>query len=139
MPDIPQAAVTAAAAAIERELLSGTHYAMSADSDEALARAALEAAAPILAEHVAQKILAHADRQFPKTDPAKKPGQPDRWRTWHRHFGIAARVAAFAFSTEEDIKRGTAEAIARGDFAVCHLDAAGNPVAGTREDGKREH
>lgn len=41
----------AAAIAIERELLSGRDYSMAQDSDEALARAALEAAAPILAEH----------------------------------------------------------------------------------------
>lgn len=134
MPDIPQEAVTAAAAAIERELLSGTDYAMAADSDEALARVALEAAAPFLAEHVARKILAHADRQFPKTDPAKVPGQPDRWRIWHRHFGIAARVAAWAFSTDEDVKRATAEALARGDFIACNLGDDGNPVAGKRED-----
>ena len=119
MPDIPKQAVTAAAIAIERELMSGTDYAMAADSDEALARVALEAAAPILAEYVAKKIQAHADRQFPKTDPAKVPGQSDRWRTWHRHFGIAARVAHFAFATEEDVKRMAAEAIARGDVAVC--------------------
>lgn len=49
MPDIPPAAILAAAAAIERELMSGTDYSMAADSDEALARVALEAAAPILA------------------------------------------------------------------------------------------
>jgi hypothetical protein len=40
----------AAATAIERELLSGRDYSMAQDSDEALARVALEAAAPILAE-----------------------------------------------------------------------------------------
>ena len=102
MPEIPQAAITAAAIAIERELMSGTDYAMAADSDEALARVALEAAAPVLAEYVARKIQAHADRQFPKTDPAKVPGQPDRWRIWHRHFGIAARIAAGAFDTNDD-------------------------------------
>jgi hypothetical protein len=50
LPDIPPAAITAAAAAIERELMSGRDYSMAADSDDALARAALEAAAPLLAE-----------------------------------------------------------------------------------------
>lgn len=41
-------ALTLAGAAIERELLSGKDYSMSQDSDEALARAALLAAAPVL-------------------------------------------------------------------------------------------
>ena len=50
MPAIPSEAVMAAAIAIERELLSGKDYSMAQDSDEALARVALEAAAPILAE-----------------------------------------------------------------------------------------
>ena len=48
-PLVTPAAVLAAAAAIERELLSGKDYSMAQDSDEALARVALEAAAPILA------------------------------------------------------------------------------------------
>jgi len=50
MADIPQAAITAAASAIERELMGGTSYGFAMASDEALARVALEAAAPILAE-----------------------------------------------------------------------------------------
>jgi len=111
----------AAAIAIERELLSGKDYSMAQDSDEALARVALEAAAPILAEAIAQKILAHAERQFPKNDPAKVPGRPDLWRTWHRHFGIAARIAAGAFYTREDELRLAAEAIERGDFIACDI------------------
>ena len=43
-PDIPATAIRAAAEAIERELLSGRDYAMALESDEALARAALQAA-----------------------------------------------------------------------------------------------
>lgn len=49
-------ALTAAGAAIERELLSGADYSMSQDSDEALARVALLAAAPALAEAVASAL-----------------------------------------------------------------------------------
>lgn len=52
MPDLPEEAVQAAARAIERELMSGRDYSMAVDSDEALARAALEAAAPLLAEQI---------------------------------------------------------------------------------------
>ena len=44
--DLPAAAITAAAEAIERELMSGIVYAGHVEADEALARAALEAAAP---------------------------------------------------------------------------------------------
>jgi hypothetical protein len=50
MPDYPPAALRAAADAIERELLSGTDYVMAQDSDEALARATLDAAMPFLGE-----------------------------------------------------------------------------------------
>ena len=116
MAEIPQEAVTAAAIAIERELTSGTEYATAPDSDEALARVALEAAAPVLAEAVARKILAHMEARGPHD--AGFAGASLR-RAWRRHFQIAARVASFAFSTEDDIKRLAAEAIARGDFAVC--------------------
>jgi hypothetical protein len=111
MPEIPDEAVMAAGVAIERELLSGKDYSMSQDSDEALARVALEAAAPILAEAVAQKILAHANRR-----PKALHGALG---AWHQHFGIAARVAAGAFSTEAELKRATAEAIAAGNFIAC--------------------
>ena len=58
MAEIPQAAITAAAAAIEREVMAGRDYSTVADEDEALARAALEAAAPVLAED----LRAHIDR-----------------------------------------------------------------------------
>lgn len=50
-------AITAAGAAIERELLSGTDYSMSQDSDEALARVALLAAAPMLTEAITTALL----------------------------------------------------------------------------------
>ena len=53
MPDIPPAALAAASAAIERELMSGTDYGCHVDSEDALARAALDAAAPLLAASVA--------------------------------------------------------------------------------------
>lgn len=131
MPDIPQAAVTAATAAIERELISGTDYTTAPDSDEALARVALEAAAPFLADAVARKILAHMEAHGPQ---AGTPLGGTARRAWRRHFGTAARIAVLAFSTEEDIKRQAAEALNRGDFTACYLDDAGNPVAGTRED-----
>lgn len=135
MPDIPQAAVTAAAIAIERELMSGTGYATAPDSDEALARVALEAAAPVLADHAARRILAHMEAHGPQ---AGTPLGGTMRRAWRRHFGIAARVAALAFSTEEDIKRAAAEALSRGDFTACRLDGTGNPVGDQREDRERD-
>jgi hypothetical protein len=128
LPDIPQAAITAAAAAIERELMSGTDYSMAAGSDEALARAALEAAAPVLAETVAAKILAHMEARGPKEGFAGSLGSTLR-RAWRRHFGIAARIAAWAFTAEDEKKQLAAEAMARGDFTACrehgHDDQSG--------------
>lgn len=89
------------------------------------ARAALDAAAPLLAEAVAQAILAHAERQHPR-DPEHIP------TAWHRHFSIAARVAAGAFDTREDQLRMAAEAIGRGDFIACGIPEVPRDV---REDG----
>lgn len=116
MTDIPQQAITAAVAAYAREAyVDGEPI----EGDERVIRAALEDAAPILAEHVAQKILAHRDAHEPKDGPTR--------RRWRRYLGIAARVASLAFSTEDDIKREAAQAIANGNFAGCF----------TREDDKR--
>ena len=104
MPEIPDEAVTAAGQAIRH---------LNAGRPEDFARVALEAAAPILAETVAQRILAHAERR-PKVNHGPLGA-------WHRHFGIAARVAAGAFDTREDQLRMAAEAIKRGDFITCNI------------------
>lgn len=120
MPEIPPAAIMAAAAAIERELLSGRDYSMAQDSDEVLARVALEAAAPILAEAVARKITRHMEEHGPIDQGPDSTGAALR-RAWVRHFSTAARVAAFAFSAEDDIKREAAEALKRGDFITCQI------------------
>lgn len=126
MPDIPDEAVTAALT-VYADLLYDRPDPMVL-SDQTLTRKMLEAAAPILAERIAKAITDHADRQFPVTDACRKPGQVDRFRIWHRHFGIAARIAAGAFSTGEDKKRMAAEALARGDLIACDTpEDAANP------------
>ena len=107
MPDYPQAALEAAAVAIQPP-----EGGPPSEAAFALARAALDAAAPLLAESVAEKILAHAERQHPR-DHAHVP------TAWDRHFSIAARVAAGAFTTREESLRMAAEAIARGDYVAC--------------------
>ena len=109
MPDLPQRAITAAAIAIERGLMSGDHYAGSAESDEALARAALEAAAPALAAEVASRILAHMERSARYRRSRNRQGL----LAYRRHFTTAARVAAGAFATDEDLKREAAKALVR--------------------------
>ena len=63
MPDIPPEAVADAAEAIERELMSGRFCAGHVDSDEVLALAALEAAAP----HIRAQVYAEI-RQLAITD-----------------------------------------------------------------------
>jgi hypothetical protein len=119
LPDIPAEAVRAALAARSRALIDRPDPMVL--SDETLTRMMLEAAAPVLAAAVAAKILAHMDEHVPKNKLiGGTPAERQRNRTWRRHFRIAAQVAALAFSTEDDIKRAAAEAIARGEAAVCH-------------------
>ena len=83
--------------------------------------AALEAAAPLLAETIAQKILAHMEEHRPGPAPPGVTLHETMRRAWHRHFGIAARVAAGAFYTREDELRLAAQAIERGDFIACDI------------------
>lgn len=111
MPDYPPAICEAATAAAMREM--GFDHGPD-ELEEALARAALDAVAEALGEHCAAAIAAHAERQHPRY-----PGQIPS--AWDRHFGIAARVAASAFLTEDDLKRLAAQALARGDFIACDL------------------
>jgi hypothetical protein len=112
MPEIPQRAILAGGAAIERELLSGIHYEMSQDSDEALAKAALVAAWPILAEAVAAKILAHMESHGPQSE--------QRRRTWRRDMHIAAQVASVAFTSHAELRELAAKALAAGSFIACN-------------------
>jgi hypothetical protein len=79
------------------------------------ARAILDAAAADLGEHAAARILAHMEGH----GPPGGHGSASRLLAWRRHFSAAARVASRAFLTEDDEKRLAAEAIARGDYAVC--------------------
>jgi hypothetical protein len=106
-----------------------------------LASDVLARIAAALGDHAAQAILEHAERQHPRV-----PGHvPD---AWHRHFSIAARVAARAFLTEEDTKRMAAEALMRGGFAACAIPEVPAAIARTiycrgcrkawREDGTDE-
>jgi hypothetical protein len=113
MPDYPPSVLAAATAAIRGQFRDDLDRPGAPEAD-ALARAALEAAAPILAEAVAQKILAHMEEHD------KATGWAARW-TWRTHFGIAARVAAGAFYTREDQLRLAAEAIRRGEFIACDI------------------
>jgi hypothetical protein len=110
MPDIPAPVLAAAAEAIM------TAANMNDDEPErfearTLARAALEAAAPLLAEAVARKITAHRDDRWPSGCIGSQPAR--------RHFRTAAQIAGLAFYTDEDMKRLAAEAIAAGNVAWC--------------------
>ena len=117
MPDaIPPAALLAAGSAIRDELRSSREV-----EPDALARAALEAAAPLLAEAVAQKILAHMEHF---ADPAVERlplAASLRAGALRRHFQAAARIAAGTFDTREDQLRMAAQAIERGDWVRCDI------------------
>jgi len=113
---VPEEAAALAADAIRREMRA------SRDIDpEDIARVALEAAAPVLAEAVAQKILAHMEAHGPAPEAPGVTRHEVLRRAWLRHFSIAARVAAGAFYTADDLKRLAAEAIERGDFIACNI------------------
>lgn len=112
MPDVPAEAVSAAERAIETAM-TDPEFRIER-SAAGLARAAVEAAAPILAEAVALKIRAHTETHGPASS-----GSWHARNSWRRHLSIAAQVAHFAFSTPADVARVAAEAIARGDVIIC--------------------
>ena len=120
--DLPEPAVEAAAKVALRQYESEYSAAHLSWRDfEGEVRELLEAAAPHLAEHVAAKIHAHRDAHGPTAGAGRL--------TWRRHLGIAARVAAAAFMTDDDRKREAAQAIARGDYVVCNPTPEGNDHA----------
>lgn len=114
MPDLPASSLAAAESAIRDELKSSR-----AVEPDRLAQVALEAAAPILAEAVAQKILAHMEEHGPVPASPGVTLHETMRRAWRRHFRIAAQIASRAFSTHEDQMRKAAEAIKRGDVIGC--------------------
>ena len=86
MPDaIPPAALLAAGSAIRDELRSSREV-----EPDALARAALEAAAPILAGEIAQKITEYAAEHEPDARTAEEMMRRSAWRG---HFHTAAHIA----------------------------------------------
>lgn len=109
MPDLPEAAIDDAAAA-----LCELHH-LDPEHARRLARAALDAAWPHLASAEAEKILAHMEAH----EFAARRNRAGLDVAWRRHFRIAAQVASLAFSTEDELKRMAAEAIGRGDAVTC--------------------
>jgi hypothetical protein len=121
VPDIPKAAVDAAERAIIEAATDFGQDNIVAGSSCDLARVALGAAAPILAETVARKILAHMETCDLE---AIRRGHPIP-RGWRRDLRIAAQVAALAFNTDEDNKRLATEAIKHGEAAGCNPEVPG--------------
>ena len=120
MPDLPASSIAAAEAAIRREFGAELDRPGMPEPD-ALARAALDAAAPILAEAIAQKILKHMEEHGPAPASPGVTLHETMRRAWRRHFGIAARIAAGAFYTREDKLRLAAQAISEGRFISCDI------------------
>jgi hypothetical protein len=131
LPDYPSSVLAATAVAIHRAACPlrddpDHDCARDAAGEEMFiprARAALEAAAPLLAEAVAAKITGHMETRGPRKPRGPLESDLDtgrQYRAWRRHFGIAARIAAGAFDTREDHLRKAAEAVARGDFIACN-------------------
>jgi hypothetical protein len=111
-PDRKAEAVAAVQRAIEAAM-SDPEFRIGL-SAAGLARAAVDAAAPILADAIGRKILDHMETHGPDAS-----GSWAARNAWRRHFNIAAQVANFASSTDADIARAAAEAFTRGDAVVC--------------------
>ena len=111
MPDIDPAVRDRA---YDAALAHATEY-VTPDLLRQVADDVLDAAAPLLAEACAVKILAHMEAR----GPASGSGYNQPLRAWRRHMGIAARVAARSFSTRDEELQQAAAAIARGDFVQC--------------------
>jgi|SRR5579871_1009568 len=73
----------------------------------------LDAVAEDLGQVVAGKIRAHMEDQGPS-----EVSKVARSR-WRRHFGTAARVAAFAFLTDDDKRAIAARELAAGNAIPC--------------------
>ena len=112
MPDLPRNALTLA-----EDVVAGHLQAAGIKTPPglvpALARAALDAAAPVLATAVAEKILAHMEAHSPPQ------GGTSRAYVYRSHFATAAQVAGYAFTTEAEMKRQAAEALAAGNYVAC--------------------
>src|SRR5579871_3795615 len=97
MPDYPPSVVAAVAVAIHRAACplrdDPDHDCARDAANEELfiprARAALDRAAPMLADEIARKILAHADDRWPSGCIGSQPAR--------RHFRTAAQIAGLAF------------------------------------------
>jgi hypothetical protein len=87
VPDTPPEAVRLAA-----EALCDLHH-LDPEWARTLARAALDAAAPVLADKIASAILRYADENEPEPGSAGYPA-------WHRHFESTSAVAAKSFGRD---------------------------------------
>jgi hypothetical protein len=140
MPDVPKPAISAGAEAVNEAHAKRGWNKPAPWWTEEVATAVLEAAVPLLAEAVAQKILAHMNEHI--ADPAKvrltRVAEVGN-RAARRHFRTAAQIAGLAFYADEDMKRLAAEAIAAGNVAWCVVPEDGENVsahsAPTGEDG----
>lgn len=117
MPDYPPEALAAAVRA-----LRANPWPDGETTEEQAARLVLDAAAPVLAEAVAAKILEHMEAHI--ADPSKvrltRVGEVGN-RAARRHFRTAAQIASLAFSTREDQLRMAGEAIEQGRFIACDI------------------
>ena len=126
MPDYPQAIYDKATAAVITAATDfGEDGIITADLAADLAKAVLDAIAADLGDYAAGKIEAHRDAHGPQ-DGARLSG-------WGRHFGIAARIAAGAFLTEDDLKRLAAEAVMRDDYVALSATFRRHPVKAADE------
>lgn len=118
MPDFPPEVIQRAAEVRYRQYdseFNASHLSWQDFAGEA--REILDAVAEQLGQVCASKILAHMEAGGPQ--PARGAGARSRYGAWRRHFNAAARVAARAFLTDDDMRRIAARELAAGNFAAC--------------------
>lgn len=103
MSDLPAEAVQAAAAAISRMLFSGQpEYGTWMEHDDDLARAAVEAAAPFIAEQARREVVAHI-REIAERGPCGYTNAKafiERHERLHAGDGVVAVLLAVADEIE---------------------------------------
>jgi hypothetical protein len=120
MPAYPESVIRKAAeAALRRHKSEHPHSHLRWQDFASEVTAVLDAVAEDLGQHAAGKILAHMEAHGPSPEAPGVTRHEVLRRAWRRHFGTAARVAAFAFLSEDDLKAIAARELAAGNFVAC--------------------
>jgi hypothetical protein len=140
MPDYPPAVIAKAADAVERLLIADISYDMHIDSDEAIARAVLDAVAEDLERFFISRFFAEAGRAGGRATAASAADRRSitkaaRAGRWQRYLD---RVPAGVTDPDERARQATE--LRRADMTrISHMAADARRKRPAPEDGTREH